>query len=98
MTPRVAKRVAAARRRQLMAAQQPISLALGRALVGREMDVLIEGRRGDDLVARSWRDAPEIDGTVVVRGGAASSPAGSWRQAQVVAAEPYDLVAAPAAP
>jgi ribosomal protein S12 methylthiotransferase len=92
MTPRVPKKVAAVRRRTLMAAQQPISLALNEALIGREIDVLVEGRRGDDLVARSWRDAPEIDGNVFVRGATEAAP-GSWLRARITGAEPYDLVA-----
>jgi ribosomal protein S12 methylthiotransferase len=56
------------RRDRLMAAQQPISLAKNRALVGQVLDVLIEGQ-GDGLsVGRSYRDAPEIDGLVLVQG------------------------------
>jgi ribosomal protein S12 methylthiotransferase len=94
MTPRVPKRVAAARRRALMAAQQPLSLALGRELVGRELDILIEGRRGADLVGRSYRDAPEIDGSVLLRGGAAAP--GEMVRARIAEARPYDLVAVPA--
>jgi ribosomal protein S12 methylthiotransferase len=93
LTPRVPGRVAARRRNELMALQQPISLAINRALIGTEMDVLIEGRRGDDtLVARSWRDAPEIDGSVFVEGAGAAAP-GEWLRVRVTDAKPYDLIA-----
>jgi ribosomal protein S12 methylthiotransferase len=96
MGPRVPRKVAAARRNRLMALQQPISLAVNEALVGREMDVLVEGRRGEEaLVARSWRDAPEIDGVVLVQGGAEAAP-GEWLRVRVTEARPYDLVAVPA--
>jgi ribosomal protein S12 methylthiotransferase len=95
MTPRVPKRLAAARRHALMALQQPVALARNETWVGAEMDVLVEGRRGADLVARSWRDAPEIDGTVLIRGGAAAP--GEWLRVRVAEAQPYDLVAVPVA-
>lgn len=96
MEPRVPRRIAAQRRRAVMAAQQPISLARNRQLIGREISVLIESRRGDDLVARSWRDAPEIDGTVLIRGGDGGETAakpGDWARARIEEAQPYDLVA-----
>jgi ribosomal protein S12 methylthiotransferase len=93
LTPRVSKRVAAQRRNEIMALQQPISLAINKALVGREIDVLIEGRRGEDtLIARSWRDAPEIDGSVFVQEGASAAP-GDWLRVRVTDAKPYDLIA-----
>jgi len=95
MTPRVPKRVAAARRHELMALQQPIALARNENWVGAEMGVLVEGRRGADLVARSWRDAPEIDGTVLVRGGVAAP--GEWLRVHITEAQHYDLVAVPVA-
>lgn len=97
MKPTVPKKTAAARRRAVMAAQQPISLALNESLVGREFDMLVEGRRGDDFVARSWRDAPEIDGSVLVKPSPAQEIApGSWLRVRVTGALPYDLTAVPA--
>jgi ribosomal protein S12 methylthiotransferase len=99
MTPRVPKKIAASRRRELMALQQPISFAKNRELVGREIDVLVEGRKnnGDTLIARSWRDAPEIDGSVLVSGAAAAVP-GEFLRVRVTGAQPYDLAAVPLHP
>ena len=91
LTPRVSRKVAGPRRRALMARQQPISLARNRALVGTEMDVIVEGRRGEMTVARSWRDAPEIDGSVLVRG--VDVAPGTWARVRVAEALPYDLIA-----
>lgn len=52
----------------LMELQQNISLEKNQGFVGKTMDVLIEGQ-GDGLsVGRTYRDAPEIDGLVVVEG------------------------------
>jgi len=56
------------RRERLMALQQGISLAKNQAFVGQTLDVLVEGQ-GDGLsVGRSFRDAPEIDGLVLIEG------------------------------
>jgi ribosomal protein S12 methylthiotransferase len=61
-----------ARRDAIMAAQQPISLAHNRAQIGRIVDVLIEQENPEtgELVGRSHRFAPDVDGLVYVRGDA----------------------------
>ena len=87
-------KVMRARRDALMAAQQPLSLASNQKWLGRTLDVLVESRRGADAVGRSFRDAPEIDGAVVVRGCEATP--GTLVAARIVEAAHYDLTAAPA--
>lgn len=92
--PNVPARVREARRAALMERQQAISLARNRSWVGRTLEVLIEGRSPMDpttALGRSFRDGPEVDGKVCVRRCAA--PAGSFVQARVVEARPYDLIA-----
>jgi ribosomal protein S12 methylthiotransferase len=80
------------RREQLMEIQQPISLAKNQALVGQTLDVLIEGQ-GDGLsVGRSYRDAPEIDGLVLVQ---AELPIGEIVPVRITAALEYDLLGDP---
>lgn len=96
LKPRVGRRIADQRKNALMATQQPIALAKNQALVGRELDVVIEGRReAQTLVARSYRDAPDIDGLVLVKNAPAAAP-GDWLRVRVTEAQTYDLVAAPA--
>lgn len=88
-----------ARRERLMALQQPVALARNRRWIGRELDVLVEGRSAVDpttAVGRSFRDAPEVDGKVYVKSCAARP--GSFVRAVVTDARPYDLIAALAAP
>ena len=87
-------KVMRARRDALMAAQQPLSLAGNQKWLGRTLDVLVESRRGADAVGRSFRDAPEIDGAVVVRG--CDATPGTLVAARIVEAAHYDLTAAPA--
>lgn len=79
------------RKNQLMAAQQPISLARNAAWIGRELDVLIESRNGGSAIGRSFRDAPEIDGQVAIRDCAARL--GTVVRARITEAQPYDLAA-----
>ena len=88
----VPAKVMRARKDALMAAQQPISLANNQQWVGRQLDVLIESRHGTDAVGRSFRDAPEIDGSVTVQNSAVRP--GQIVHARVTAAQPYDLTAA----
>ncbi len=61
------------RRDAIMAAQQPISLKLNRAQIGQVVDVLIEQENPEtgELVGRSKRFAPDVDGLVYIRGEAA---------------------------
>lgn len=81
--------VKAERHGRLMAAQQQISLEINQAQVGRTLDVLIEGR-GDNLsIGRSYRDAPEIDGLVLVPG---ELEVGSMVPVRITGAMEYDLV------
>ncbi len=81
------------RRKRLMARQQPISLARNRLFVGRTLDVLIEGQDGGLSVGRSYRDAPEIDGLVLVQ---ATLPVGRIVPVRITSALEYDLIGEPA--
>ena len=58
--------IKAERLQRLMEVQERISLHRSQEFIGQTLDVLIEGT-GDGLsVGRSYRDAPEIDGVVIV--------------------------------
>ena len=89
----VPAKVMRARRDALMAAQQEISLENNRKWIGRDLTVLIESRRGPDAVGRSFRDAPEIDGTVTVQN--CDAAPGTFVPARIAAADYYDLEASP---
>ncbi len=96
LEPKVPSRMKRTRKNMLMERQKGISLARNQAWIGRELDVLIEGRSGLEAgtaTGRSFRDAPEIDGQVYVR--RCAVPAGSFVRTRVVEARPYDLVAEP---
>jgi ribosomal protein S12 methylthiotransferase len=79
---------------RLMALQQPISLSKNQALVGKTLDVLMEGQ-GDGLtIGRTYRDAPEIDGLVVLEG---TVPVGEFVPVRITGAMEYDLTGIAAA-
>ena len=73
---------------RLMKLQQPISLERNQALVGKTLPVLIEGQGDGIAVGRSYRDAPEIDGMVVIEGAA---PIGDIIPVRITGAMTYDL-------
>lgn len=103
---KVSRREIHNRKRALMAAQRQISRAANRRLVGREMEVLLEGpSQESELVwqARMAGQAPDIDGVCYVGDLGEGAPApGQFRRMRMTKAHDYDLVgdlvdAAPAA-
>lgn len=72
MANSVSQAVMDERRAALMEAQQPISLKLNQAEIGHVVDVLIEQENPEtgELIGRSPRFAPDVDGLVYVRGNA----------------------------
>ncbi len=99
----VPERIKKRRQRALMEVAQQVSTIRNRTLVGREIDVLVESAEaaratidgapdGGFVVGRSYRDAPEVDGLVLLEGEFAS---GDFVRAKVTRALAYDLVAAP---
>ncbi len=83
------------RKRHLMSLQRKISRAQNRKLVGREMQVLVEGPSADsELVweARLSTQAPDIDGTCYISDpGEFPLHAGEFRTMKIVKAHDYDL-------
>ena len=82
--------VIAERRQRAMLLQQTISLRRNQEQLGRELSVLIEGTGDGISVGRSYRDAPEIDGMVLLHG---ELPLGEFVTARIVQAGEYDLFA-----
>jgi ribosomal protein S12 methylthiotransferase len=80
------------RLKRLMERQQQISLERNREFVGRSLDVLIEGVGQGISIGRSYRDAPEIDGLVLVKG---EIPAGQMIPVGITGATAYDLNGVP---
>ena len=86
--------VADERWHRFMQAQQRISAARLKGRVGREIEVLVDAIEGTTAIARSYADAPEIDGVVRVKSARGVEP-GARIRVKVTASDDYDLVAKP---
>lgn len=93
------ERVKRLRRARVMRLQEQISLQKNRALVGQVITALVDDQEilrapqsgGPGIfVARSYRDAPEVDGLLICAGAAA---AGDMPQVRVTEALAHDLIA-----
>jgi len=73
---------------RLMTIQQGISLERNQEFVGHTLDVLFEGQGDGMSMGRSYRDAPEIDGLVIVEG---SVSQGALLPVRINGAMAYDL-------
>lgn len=92
-----------ARYNALMELQQGISLKKNQSFIGKTLNVLVEGHgEGEDedgeptgdllSLGRSYRDAPEIDGYVIVEG---ELPTGEIVPVRITGATAYDLIGTP---
>ena len=91
MAGQVPERIKRERRAALMEAQAEISLNKNRELVGRDIEVLVEGStagRSMRMRGRTPAQAPEIDGMVILKGDAQP---GDFVSARVERALSYDL-------
>ena len=82
------------RQRRLMEAQQEVAFAWSRRQVGRELEVIVDGPDPEvpnHALARSYADAPDIDGVVRVKG--KGLHAGDLVRVKVTGADGYDLAA-----
>ena len=91
----IADGVKTERRDRVMAAQQPIAFAFNEGLVGRELDVLIDGPAAGAgpgvYTGRTFADAPDVDGLTFVKGRGLEP--GDLVSCKVVASQGYDTVA-----
>ena len=78
---------------RLMQVQAEISLERNQRFIGKTMDVLVEGVDDESAISigRSYRDAPEVDGLVIIEG---IAPIGKLVKVQITGAITHDLVGA----
>jgi ribosomal protein S12 methylthiotransferase len=93
----VPAKVMEARVAELMELQRSVMRRFHESLVGRTLPVLIDGYDLDAkrVVGRTWADAPEVDGRVLLPKGAAEP--GQWIDATITGADDYELTGAVAA-
>ncbi|HTM19857.1 MAG TPA: 30S ribosomal protein S12 methylthiotransferase RimO [Kofleriaceae bacterium] len=91
---RVPDELARERQEQLMELQRQVSRARHQAMIGRQLEVLVDGPSEDSelvMAGRWYGQAPEIDGTVFLGDGEAQP--GQFVRAVVDQATDYDLAA-----
>jgi ribosomal protein S12 methylthiotransferase len=77
---------------RLMELQQDISLQINQSYVGKTLNVLTEGSDNGITIGRSYRDAPEIDGLVLIE---SKVRIGEMIPVRITGAMAYDLTGQP---
>lgn len=90
MPGQIPEEVKAERLDRLMRAQARISLKNNKHRLGETCEVLIEGARDGLYIGRSQREAPEGDGSILLRSARPLAP-GQFVQARITGAQTYDL-------
>jgi ribosomal protein S12 methylthiotransferase len=89
------------RRARLMEIQERLAARRNRALVGRELEVLVDGTHEESemvLCGRTERQAPEIDGRVIVTDAPGPLRGGDFATVRIEEAHPFDLIGVAVAP
>jgi len=99
MPDQVSERVKKTRRTKIMKAQQEIAFESARNTVGRVIPAVIEGRITDSddtdgltYVARTYKDAPDVDGYLFINGVQRELMSGDFVTVKVTGSYEYDLI------
>jgi len=79
------------RKKILMSIQQEVSLQKNQSFVGKDLKVLIENVEGSYYIGRSYRDAPEVDGEVLIKSDSNNIEIGKFYNVRVNDFDEYDL-------
>jgi len=94
MSGQIPEKIKGERLHRLMELQKEIAAAKNRQMIGKELEVLVDGlaEAGSGLYeARSYGDAPEVDGLVILSGD--DLRIGNFYRARVTGFQEYDLCA-----
>ena len=99
MPDQVTERVKNTRRNKLMRLQQEIAFEMAENMIGRTVDAVIEGRITDaddddglSYVARTYKDAPDIDGYLFITGVQRELMTGDYVKVLITGSNEYDLI------
>jgi ribosomal protein S12 methylthiotransferase len=95
----VTERVKNTRRNKLMRLQQEIAFEAAEDMIGRTVEAVIEGRITDaddedglSYVARTYKDAPDIDGYLFISGVQRELMTGDYVKVLITGSNEYDLI------
>ncbi|MFO7447044.1 MAG: 30S ribosomal protein S12 methylthiotransferase RimO [Ignavibacteriaceae bacterium] len=91
----VPEKVKQKRKDILMEIQKDISSEINRNFIGKSLQVLAERVEGDYYIARSYRDAPEVDGEILIPVKQNNLISGNFYNVEVYDSDEYDLYAKP---
>lgn len=89
----VSEKIKRRRKDILMEIQKEISTERNKDFIGKQLKVLIERIEGKFFVARSFRDAPEVDGEVLIPFNGYDVEGGNFYDVEITGANEYDLFA-----
>ncbi len=99
MPDQVTERVKNTRRNKIMRLQQEIAFEAAKEMVGRTVEAVIEGRITDaddedglSYVARTYKDAPDIDGYLFITGVKRELMTGDYVKVVITGSNEYDLI------
>jgi ribosomal protein S12 methylthiotransferase len=81
------------RKNEVMELQSTISSEINKDFIGRTIMVLIDRIEGEYYIARSYREAPEVDGEILIPIGNSKIKAGKFCNVKVYDSDEYDLYA-----
>jgi len=79
------------RKTELMEIQREISYEINSSMIGKKIKVLIDDIEGEYFVGRSERDAPEVDGEVLVKAEDQMLKVGEFYNVEIISCNDYDL-------
>lgn len=93
MPDQVSEEIKEDRQAELMELQQEIAFDKAEAMVGRELEVMIEGQVAGEnaYVGRTYRDAPDVDGYIFINT-EETLMSGDFAKVRVTGALEYDLI------
>lgn len=93
MKNQVPAKIKKERKNQIMEEQQQVSLKNNKKVVGKKLEVLVEGMLEDGTYfGRTYKDAPEIDGYAFIET-EKELPLGEYTKVKIKKAQEYDLIA-----
>jgi ribosomal protein S12 methylthiotransferase len=73
--------------------QQQISLEKNEQMLGRELKILVDRKEGDFYIGRSYREAPEVDGEILIPIASGNKKPGNFYNLKITDFDEYDLYA-----
>jgi len=87
------ERIKEKRMNELMEIQQSVSAEFNQSLIGTDTRVIVDRIEGDNYICRSYRDAPEVDGEILINNAEGSLNIGDFYDVTISEADDYDLFA-----